>query len=63
MPEFFFNYKTIPYMFDTKQLKLFRLRDSRRIEIRNPETFRIVRMDSIEINREHAVRLALEYDK
>jgi len=63
MAEHYFNHKAIPYLFDTKQLKLFRLRDSNRIEIKNPETLRKVRLVSIEINRERAFRLAFEGEK
>jgi hypothetical protein len=63
MAELFFIYKTAPYLFDTKQLKLFRLRDIQRIEIKNPETLSNVRLGSIEINRERAFRLALECEK
>ena len=60
MAELFFKYKTIPYLFDTKRLKLFRLKNGKRIEINNPETLRKVRLSAIEINRELAFRLALE---
>ena len=60
MAEFFLKYKTNPYLFDTRQLKLFRLKKSNRIEINNPDTLRKVRLGSIEINREYAYVLALE---
>jgi len=60
MTELFFKYKTFPYLFDTKQLKLFRLKGCQLIEINNPETFRKVRLDSSEISRDRAFRLALE---
>ncbi len=63
MPELFFKYKTIPYMFDTNRLKLFRLKDSQQIEIINQKTRHQVRLGSIEINRERAFRLALESKK
>ena len=63
MAEVFFKYKTIPYLFDTQQLKLFRLKDCQRIEINNPETLRKVRLRSIEINRDRAFKLALECEK
>jgi hypothetical protein len=63
MAELFFKYKTIPYAFDTRQLKLFRLRFNNRIEIKNPKTHRNVRLGSVEINREHAFRLAMEVEK
>jgi hypothetical protein len=60
MAEYFLQYKTTPYLFDTRQLKLFRLKNSNRIEINNPDTLRKVRLGSIEINREYAYVLALE---
>ena len=60
MAELYLKYKTIPYLFDTGRLKLFRLKDKKRIEINNPETLRQVRLSSIEINRERAFSLALE---
>ncbi len=63
MAELFFKCKTIPYMFDTKKLKLFRLENGKQIEINNSETLRKVRLGSIEINRERAFRLALESEK
>jgi hypothetical protein len=63
MAELFFKYKTIPYLFDTGRLKLFRLKDNKRIEINNPEILREVRLSSIEINRERAISLAHERAK
>ena len=63
MTEIFFKYKTISYLFDTEQLKLFRLYKSQRVEINNPETLRKVRLGSIEIKRESAFKLALECEK
>ena len=63
MKELFFKYKTIPYLFDTERFILFRLNQSRRIEINNPETLRKVRLESIEIKRENAFKLALKCEK
>ena len=63
MTELYFKYKTIPYLFDTEQLKLFRLIDNQRIEIKNPEILHKVRLGSSEINRERAFRLAFGFDK
>jgi hypothetical protein len=58
MAELYFQHKTTPYIFDTRLLKLFRLENSRFVEILNPETKQKVRLHSIEINREQALRLA-----
>ena len=63
MAELYFKFKRKAYLFDTKQLKLFRLRDRNLIEIKNPETLGKIRLGSKEINREHAFRLAFECDK
>lgn len=60
MAELYFEYKMTPYLFDTNLLKLFRLKDHYRVEIKNPEILSNVRLSSIEINRENAARLALE---
>lgn len=60
MAELYFQYKTTPYKFDTRLLKLFRLENSRFVEILNLETMQNVRLHSIEINREQAFRLAGE---
>ncbi len=62
MAELYFRYKKIPYLFDTRQLKLFQLKASSRIEIKNPEILRKVRLGAVEINRESAFRLAFECD-
>ena len=63
MAELYFKYKTKVYLFHTKQLKLFRLGDHNRIEIKDPETLGKIRLDSKEIKREHAFRLAFECEK
>jgi hypothetical protein len=63
MAELFLKHETTPYLFDTGQLKLFRLEDNKRIEINNPEILRQVRLSSIEINRERAFSLAFECEK
>ena len=62
MAELYFKYKQTPYLFDTEQIKLFRLKDGRRIEIDNLDTIQKVRLRSIEINRELALRLAFEHE-
>lgn len=62
MAELFFQYNIIPYLFDTKILKLFRLENNRKIEIMDRETLRNVRFDSIEICRKHAFRQSQKVD-
>ena len=58
MAELFFQYKTIPYLFDTKLLKLFRLEKERKVEIADSKILRNIRFNSIEIDRELAFVLA-----
>jgi len=54
MAELFFQYEKVPYLFDTRLLKLFRIESKELIEIKNPETLQKVRFDSIEIDRKRA---------
>jgi hypothetical protein len=63
MTELFFQYNTIPYLFDNKTLKLFRLENNRMIEIMDREILRKVRLDSIEICRKSAFCQSLKMDK
>jgi hypothetical protein len=58
MAELFFQCKTIPYLFDTNLLKLFRLENKRQVEIVDSEILRNIRFNSIEIDREQAFVLA-----
>ncbi len=60
MAELFFEFKTIPYLFDTKLLKLFRLENKRQREISDSDIYRNVRLNSTEIDREKAFVLAKE---
>ena len=57
MAELYFEHGTIPYIFDTKSLKLYRLERNRSVEINNPETAQNVRFYSAEISREKALRM------
>lgn len=58
MPQFYFQYRTQPYLYDTKLMKLYRLENKEHIEITKPELLRNIRLDSIEIDREEAYRLS-----
>jgi hypothetical protein len=58
MAELFFQYKTIPYLFDTKLLKLFRLEKEIKVEIVDSGILRNIRFNSIEIDREKAFILS-----
>ena len=57
MAELYFKYETIPYIFDTDLLKLYRLECNRSVEINNPEIARNVRFYSAEISREKALKM------
>jgi hypothetical protein len=58
MANFFFEYKNIPYLFDNKRLKLFRLENKKQIETADSEILRNIRYDSVEIGRKQAFVLA-----
>ena len=58
MAKYFFEYKTVPYLYDAKRLKLFRLENRRRIEISDLKILRNIRLNSTEIEREQAFVLA-----
>ena len=61
MTEIYLRYGKTPYLFDIRQVKLFRLKGGDQIEIKNSETLRRVRLSSTEISRELAMKLALEF--
>ena len=63
MTEIYLRYGKTPYLFDIRQLKVFRLIGGKKIEIKNSGTLRQVRLSSSEISRELACRLALDYKK
>lgn len=58
MAELFFQHDTITYLFDTKLLKLYRLEGNQSVEIDNPKTWQDVRLNSAEISREKAFKMA-----
>jgi hypothetical protein len=55
MAELYFQYEKVPYLFDTRLLKLFRIENEKLIEIKNQETLQKVRFNSIEIDRKKAL--------
>ena len=57
MAELFFKYEAIPYLFETKLLKLFRIENKDFVEINEPEVLRNIRFNSIEITRNQAFYL------
>ena len=60
MAELFFRHNAVPYLFDTNVLKLYRLTGDQAVEIDNPEMLQNVRLYSAEINREQALRMAVD---
>lgn len=63
MGEYFFQYKTNTFLFNTKLLKLFKIEGKRLIEMLNPEVLRQVRFNSIEVDRERAYSLVKRIEK
>jgi hypothetical protein len=57
MAQLYFQHDAIPYIFDTKLLKLFRLEGSRSVEINNPDIVRNVRLYAAEISQEQALKM------
>jgi hypothetical protein len=58
MAELFFQHDEITYLFDTKQLKLYKLAGNQTVEIDNPETMMNVRLKAAEISRDQAFKMA-----
>jgi hypothetical protein len=58
MAEVFFQFEKIPYLYDTKQSKLFQVKTGKIVAINDPKTLMNVRYKSIEINRKRAFILA-----
>ena len=58
MAEVFFKHKKIPYVYDTKLLKLFRIGKQLSTEIIDQEIIRGIRFSSAEINRKQALKLS-----
>ena len=58
MAKYYFEYKTTPYLFDTKQLKLFRIENKKQVEIVDSEILRSIRLNSNEIDSRQAILLA-----
>ena len=63
MAELFFEYELIPYLLDTRLLKLFRIENKKLIEINQPEILHEIRFNSIEITRNHALCLEKRMNK
>jgi hypothetical protein len=57
MAELFFKYEAIPYLFETRLLKLFRIENKDFVEINEPEVLRNIRFNSVEITRNQAFYL------
>ena len=58
MAELFIQHDENIYIFDTKLLKLYRLKGNQSVEINNPETLWNGRLKAAEISREKALRMA-----
>ncbi len=63
MTQVFFRYEKIPYLYDTKQSKLFQIKTEKLVEINEPKILKDVRYNSVEINKEQALILAQRFMK
>ncbi len=54
MAEVFFEFLKTPYLYDTKQSKLFQIGPNRLIEVSDPKSLKNVRFNSVEIGRKRA---------
>ncbi len=63
MTQVFFHYEKIPYLYDTKQSKLFEIKTEKLVEINEPNILKNVRYNSVEINKEQALILAQRFMK
>jgi hypothetical protein len=61
MAEVFFEFLMTPYLYDTKQSKLFQIEHNRLIEIGDPKILKSVRFNSVEIGRERAFIIAQNF--
>jgi len=62
MAELFFQHEKIPYLFDTRLLKLFRIKNKETTEIVNRKIVRKIRFNSLEIDRQKAFRLSQQIE-
>ncbi|MDJ0828566.1 MAG: hypothetical protein QNI92_01875 [Desulfobacterales bacterium] len=58
MAEKYLQHDQIPYLFDTKFCKTFRMEGTKLIEISNIKTLQSIRLKSMEITRKDARKLA-----
>ena len=61
MAKVFFEFLTTPYLYDTKESKLFQIEHNRLIEISDQKIIKSVRFNSAEIGRERALILAQSF--
>ena len=58
MAKLFFRLENIPYLYDTKLMKLFRIEKQLSTEIKDQKILRNIRFNSIEITRNQAHNLS-----
>ena len=61
MAEVYFEYLAIPYLYDTKQSKLFQIEQNKVFEIIVLQILKDVRFHSVEIDRKRAFSLAQNF--
>ena len=63
MAEVYFEFLAIPYLYDTKESKLFQIEHNKVVEISDPKILKNVRFNAVEIGREQAFLLAQNFVK
>ena len=61
MAEVYFEFRAIPYLYDTKESKLFQMKHNKVVEISDPKILKDVRFNAVEIGRERAFFLAQNF--
>ena len=54
MAEVYFEFLAIPYLYDTKESKLFQMKHNKVVEISDPKILKNIRFKAVEIGRERA---------
>ncbi len=58
MAEVYFEFLAIPYLYDTKESKLFQIKHNKVVEINDLKILKNLRFNAVEIDRERAFYLA-----
>ncbi len=61
MAEVYFEFLAIPYLYDTKESKLYQIKHNKVVEISDPKIFKNLRFHAVEIGRERTFFLAQNF--